>query len=99
MSIQKITDDNLASYALGIKLRDIAAEATKGTSYQPKPTQSNLTKEIIQEYQDEQNKPFIYEGRLYKYHPSTINIELKQVNDADLLPVLTEDQLIYVRDN
>ena len=57
MSIQSITDDNLASYALGIKLRDIANQANSGGRYEPKPIQTSVTKEMIQEYQNEQNKP------------------------------------------
>ena len=48
MSNQKVTESNMADYALGIKLRDISAEATKSTSYQPKPIQTSITKEMLQ---------------------------------------------------
>ena len=82
MSIQSITNDNLANYALGIKLRDMALEANSGGRYEPKPIQTGITKEMLQEYQDEQNKPIIgKDGKLYKYHPATLKIELIKQDD------------------
>jgi len=90
MSIQSITNDNLASYALGIKLRDMAIEANSSSRYEPKPIQTSVTKEMIQDYIDEQNKPIIKDGRLYKYHPATVQIELKKIDAADKQPVLDD---------
>ena len=82
MSKQSITDDNLASYALGIKFRDMAIAANSGARYEPKPIQTSVTKEMIQEYQDEQNKPIVIEGRLYKYHPATTTVNLVEVDET-----------------
>ena len=60
----------------------MAIAANSGARYEPKPIQTSVTKEMIQEYQDEQNKPIVIEGRLYKYHPATTTVNLVHVDEA-----------------
>ena len=93
MSIQSITDSNLSNYALGIKFRDMAITANSGGRYEPKPIQTSITKEMIQDYQDEQNKPVIIKGRLYKYHPATTRIDPVYIDESKLENVLNDDDI------
>ena len=93
MSIQSITDSNLSNYALGIKFRDMAIAANSGGRYEPKPIQTSITKEMIQDYQDEQNKPVIIKGRLYKYHPATTRIEPVYIDKSKLENILNDDEI------
>ena len=99
MFIQSITDTNLASYALGIKLRDMAIEANSGGRYEPKPIQTSTTKEMIQEYQDEQNKPIKIKGKYYRYHPSTVIIDQIPIDYTKLEPALTDQEIEDMRNN
>ena len=72
----------------------MALEANSGGRYEPKPIQTGITKEMLQEYQDEQNKPIIgKDGKLYKYHPETLKIELIKPDHSKIKPVLSNGQI------
>ena len=47
--------------------------------YRPKKIQSEVTEEMIKDYQQESKKPIEINGKLYKYVPPDLNLDLEEI--------------------
>jgi hypothetical protein len=72
-------------YVASLDLRDNALEAQMAKistnaiqdklGWKPSTIKSDVTKEMILDYQEEMRKPIIIDGVKYNYHPSTVDID------------------------
>ena len=88
-------------YVANLDLRDNALEAQLAKistnaiqdklGWKPSTIKSDVTKEMILDYQEEMKKPIVVDGRKYNYHPSTVDIDpivyvplVPDYSDADI---------------
>lgn len=62
--------------ALEAQMAKIATNAIQDKlGWKPSTIKSDITKEMILDYQEEMNKPIVIDGIKYRYHPSNIDID------------------------
>ena len=87
------TIQDLGDLALQMTLNDLSYNAMKdNSSFTPKPIKTATTKEMIQEYLNEQNQPIIINGRQYAYHPSQLKPELEEIDESKIEPILSLEE-------
>jgi len=67
---------DLRDNALEAQLAKISTNAIQDKlGWKPSTIKSDVTKEMILDYQEEMRKPIVVDGRKYNYHPSTVDID------------------------
>lgn len=89
-------------YVASLDLRDNALEAQMAKistnaiqdklEWKPSTIKSDVTKEMILDYQEEMKKPIVVDGKKYNYHPSTVDID--PVAYEPLVPEYSDAQII-----
>jgi hypothetical protein len=79
-----VADISLRDLAIDNQLAKISTASIPDLPIKQKPVISEVTAEMIADYQAEQNKPFVIDGKSYAYHP----IELD--TDVEPLPPLPD---------
>lgn len=95
-SKEKIDVNDLRQLTIEAQLAKISTNAIQDKlGSKPSKIKSDVTKEMILDYQNEMLKPIEVGGVKYKYHPSSIDIDLEEYVPPNRLP--SDDEISDVR--
>jgi len=95
-SKEKIDINDLRQLTIEAQLAKISTNAIQDKlGSKPSKIKSDVTKEMILDYQNEMLKPIEVGGVKYKYHPSSIDVDLEEFVPPNRLP--TDDEISDAR--
>lgn len=74
-----VADISLRDLALDMQLEKISNAAIPDMPRKQNPVVSEVTAEMIADYQEEQRKPLEIDGKFYPYHPIDLNIDTENI--------------------